>query len=135
MKKFFVVFVGALFMFGGAMADPIRAATVNNVKGHVTTVRTGAATQETRLDNNRGEVESDISNVSIGNLLSTDTDGDPTEEITANSANITVLQRDKLVVPGNPNGDGHCGSTDECGYVTTGDHNNNTTDKIWMKIE
>ena len=44
---------------------------------------------------------------------------------------LDVLKRDKLVVPGNG---GNCESDRPCGYVTTGTHQNNTTDKIWLKI-
>ena len=55
----------------------------------------------------------------------------PTATVTANTANITVLQRDKLVTPG---ATGSCDNTHPCGYVSTGTHKNTSTDRVWLKV-
>lgn len=55
----------------------------------------------------------------------------PTATVTANTANITVLQRDKLVTPG---ATGSCDNTHPCGYVSTGGHTNTSTDRVWLKV-
>lgn len=81
--------------------------------------------------------------ITVGNLASVSNSGGtvstnaavsstlaPTATVTANTANIAVLGRDKLPVAG----DGNCDSTHRCGYVTTGNHANNSTDKVWIKI-
>ncbi len=154
MKKFLVAFVlGSFVMISGAMAaescsgipdegacrdqagcvwnngrcevSGVRVATVGWVKRKTESVNTRATEQSDRLDDNRGNVSSNISSVAIGSLASDE------QQITANSANLDVLKRDKLVVPGNG---GNCESDRPCGYVTTGTHQNNTTDKIWLKI-
>lgn len=109
---------------GGATSG-VRVATVGWVKRKTESVNTRATEQSNRLDTNRGNVSSNISSVAIGSLASDE------QKITANSANLDVLKRDKLVVPGNG---GNCESDRPCGYVTTGTHQNNTTDKIWLKI-
>lgn len=83
--------------------------------------------------------------VAVGNLADAGTpvtsngttvgySGDPTATITANSANIAVLQRDKLVTA---TASSSCTSGVACGYVTTGSHANTpgTSDKVWLKIE
>ena len=78
------------------------------------------------------------SNVAVGQLPATGATptaanygAKPTATVTANTANITVLQRDKLVTPG---ATGSCDSTRPCGYVTTGNHTNTSTDRVWLKV-
>ena len=78
------------------------------------------------------------SNVAVGHLPATTSsavDGvysaKPTATVTANTANITVLQRDKLVTPG---ATGSCDNTHPCGYVSTGGHTNTSTDRVWLKV-
>ena len=86
-----------------------------------------------------------ISNISVGSLAvdidTTSADsikGDST--IKNNKANVAVLKRDKLSIANSDSSVSNCGSGDECGYVTTGDHANvpatssNTGGKVWMKI-
>ena len=159
MKKFLVAFVlGSFVIISGAMAaescseildegacrdqsgcvwngndeggrceasSGVKVATVGWVKRKTTSVQTRATQQSDRLDTNRGNVSNNISSVAIGSLASNE------QQITANSANLDVLKRDKLVVPGDG---GNCEPNRPCGYVTTGTHQNNTTDKIWLKI-
>jgi hypothetical protein len=154
MKKFLVAFVlGSFVMISGAMAaescsnipdegacsdhagcvwnngrceaSGVRVATVDWVHRKTESVNTRATEQSDRLDDNRGNVSNNISSVAIGSLASNE------QKITANSANLDVLKRDKLVVPGDG---GNCEPDRPCGYVTTGTHQNNTTDKIWLKI-
>ena len=55
----------------------------------------------------------------------------PTATVTANTANIAVLQRDKLVTPG---ATGSCDNTHPCGYVSTGTHKNRSADRVWLKV-
>lgn len=162
MKKFFACLFGVLFVMAGAgnaMAD-IKAATTNTVKKSVYDInygttdssataygyRTGRIPQEHKLTAVQGTAPSTTTaNVTVGRLASVSTsDGTvtensatsstqaPTATIAANTANITVLQRDKLVTPQN----GNCAAGFQCGYVTTGSHSNDvgTSDKIWLKV-
>ena len=78
------------------------------------------------------------SNVAVGQLPATGATptaanygAKPTATVTANTANITVLQRDKLVTPG---ATGSCDNTHPCGYVSTGGHTNTSTDRVWLKV-
>ena len=159
MKKFFACLFGVLFVMAGAgnaMAD-IKAATTNTVKKSVYDInyggtdnsataygyRTGRIPQEHKLTAVQGTAPSVT--VTVGNLASVSTSGGvestntapdsthaPTATIAANTANITVLQRDKLVTPQN----GNCAAGFQCGYVTTGNHANTvgTSDKVWLKV-
>ena len=159
MKKFFACLFGVLFVMAGAgnaMAD-IKAATTNTVKKSVYDInyggtdnsataygyRTGRIPQEHKLTAVQGTAPSET--VTVGNLASVSTSGGvestntapdsthaPTATIAANTANITVLQRDKLVTPQN----GNCAAGFQCGYVTTGNHANTvgTSDKVWLKV-
>ena len=58
----------------------------------------------------------------------------PTATVTANTANITALQRDKLVTPGATGSCDASDSTHPCGYVSTGGHTNTSTDRVWLKV-
>ena len=58
----------------------------------------------------------------------------PTATVTANTANIAVLQRDKLVTPGATGSCDASDSTHPCGYVTTGTHKNTSADRVWLKV-
>lgn len=122
--------------------------------------RKGVVPQTNELNTARGASDIATTNVTVGNLASvtnssgvtsTGTNGagvaltsgsTPTQTIKANTANIAVLDRDKLVVPGNG---GSCEPGAPCGYVTTGGHTNNpvgttgfasgTNDRVWLKIQ
>lgn len=137
MKKIFVGFMGLLLAMSGANAE-IKAATTGTVSARVNTIENGTngvTSGNTRLTTAEGTAVSAsvISNTNVGTLPAL-TSGSPTQTINANDANIQVLQRDKLSVAGNPNGLGHCESTDKCGYVTTGTHANDSDNKIWMRL-
>ena len=161
MKKsvLFAGFMGVVLSFGGAMAtDTITAASTNTVRKAVYDIQYGAASganaldgrgyrkgvvpQTNELNNARGtNVATELGSVAVGALAEV-TDGstkatgavdsthEPTKSIKANTANVAVLDRDKLVTPGN----GNCVANSPCGYVTVGS-NNNSTDKVWMKIQ
>ncbi len=122
--------------------------------------RKGVVPQTNELNTARGASDIATTNVTVGNLASvtnssgvasTGTNGagvaltsgsTPTQTIKANTANIAVLDRDKLVVPGSG---GSCVNGAPCGYVTTGGHTNNpvgttgfasgTNDRVWLKIQ
>lgn len=158
MRKIFACLFGMLFVVGAAnAANEIKAATTNTVKKSVYDInygttdssataygyRTGRIPQEHKLTAVQGTAPSGT--VTVGNLASVSTSGGvestnaapdaqhaPTATIAANTANITVLQRDKLVTPQN----GNCAAGFQCGYVTTGSHSNDvgTSDKIWLKV-
>lgn len=169
MKKILGGFFCAMLMITGANAENIiRAATTNTVRHKVYDInygrtqaeggtldgrgyRQGVVPQTNELNTARGNTSSDVDSVTVGYLAaaataapsgSTGYSGTPTETVTANSANIKVLQRDKLVTPGSG---GNCTTGVPCGYVTTGGHTNNpvgTTgfvsgqnDRVWLKIE
>ena len=159
MKKILGGFFCAMLMITGANAESIiRAATTNTVRHKVYDInygrtqaeggtldgrgyRQGVVPQTNELNTARGNTSSDVDSVTVGYLAaaataapsgSTGYSGTPTETVTANSANIKVLQRDKLVTPGSG---GNCTTGVPCGYVTTGDHTNTTTDRVWLKIE
>lgn len=139
MKKLFVGFMGVLLAMAADAAGPsIKAATVKDVNSRVSVIQTGTrgvTPETTKLTTEEGSAVSSetVDATAIGGLAAK-TGNDPTSTINANDANILVLKRDKLSVAGNPNGNGHCDSDDTCGYVTTGGHNNNNTDKIWMRL-
>ena len=144
---------------GNAMAD-IKAATTNTVKRSVYNINYGVATnssapnynyktgripQTNKLTAITGTAPSTTTaNVTVGRLASVSTsDGTvtensatsgtqaPTATIAANTANIAVLERDKLVKPGTG---GNCAQGFQCGYVTTGAHANTTANKVWLKV-
>ena len=164
MKKILGGFFCAMLMITGANATEttIRAATTNTVRHKVYDInygtsstdgatiangqldargyRKGVVPQTNELNTARGStttsgegssLQVNGSSVTVGSLGAV-TNNAPTETVTANSANIKVLQRDKLVTPGSG---GNCTSGVPCGYVTTGDHTNTTTDRVWLKIE
>lgn len=81
------------------------------------------------------------SNVAVGQLPATGSTPTaanygtkPTATVTANTANITVLQRDKLVTPGATGSCDASDSTHPCGYVSTGTHKNTSADRVWLKV-
>ena len=148
MKKLFVGFMGLLLVVASAKAaNTIKAATVKQLNNEINVIQNGTrgVTPDTSsLATEEGTAVSDstVNGVTVGYLAAAATaapsgsngySGNPTSTIEANDANIKVLKRDKLSVAGNPSGAGHCNNGDECGYVTIGDQNN-TTDKIWMRI-
>lgn len=151
--------------------NSIKAATTNTVRNSVYKInygvagttdgrgyRQGVVPQTNELNTARGASDIATTGVAVGNLASvtasngTVTDGGtggtlangakPTQTIKANTANIAVLNRDKLVVPGNG---GSCVTGAPCGYVSTGGHTNNpvgttgfasgTNDRVWLKIQ
>ncbi|MBP5794705.1 MAG: hypothetical protein J6W41_01660 [Alphaproteobacteria bacterium] len=154
MKKILGGLFCALLVIAGANADEttIRAATTNTVRNKVFNINYGATNdldgrnyrkgvipQTNELNTARGNTTvsgSDSSlqvngaSVTVGNLGAV-TNNAPTETITANTANIAVLKRDKLVTPGA----GNCTTGVPCGYVSTGAHTNDTTNHVWLKIE
>ena len=154
-----------------AAVNKIQTATTNTVRNSVYKInygasddldgrqyRKGVVPQTNELNTARGASDITTSGVTVGNLASvtasngTVTAGGtggtlangaaPTQTIKANTANIAVLDRDKLVVPGNG---GSCVTGAPCGYVTTGGHTNNpvgttgfasgTNDRVWLKIQ
>ncbi len=85
-----------------------------------------------------------LDSVAVGNLAATGTNAAsaamtdsnlPTPTVRANTANVAVLDRDKLVTPGA----GNCEDDTPCGYVTLGHDENapqgTSTDKVWMQIQ
>jgi len=150
MKKLFAAFVG-LLVINSAFAT-VTAITQNKVDNVVDSVKNGvtggAATsdgvligvtpQTTRLTREEGDAAgaNSINNTAVGDLVQKNNEGAPTEKINANTDNLTVLKRDKLVIPDNPTGDGHCGDNDKCGYVTTSNDAtaNSTDNKVWVRI-
>ena len=154
MKKILGGLFCALLVITGANAaeTTIRAATTNTVRNKVFNINYGATNdldgrnyrkgvipQTNELNTARGNTTvsgSDSSlqvngaSVTVGNLGAV-TNNAPTETITANTANIAVLKRDKLVTPGA----GNCTTGVPCGYVSTGAHTNDTTNHVWLKIE
>ncbi len=172
MKKILAGLFGILVVMSGANAvDPIKAATTNTVRKSVYNInygvsgttdgrgyRQGVVPQTNELNTARGASDIATSGVTVGNLASvtasngTVTAGGtggtlangaaPTQTIKANTANIAVLDRDKLVVPGSG---GSCVNGAPCGYVSTGGHTNNpvgttgfasgTNDRVWLKIQ
>lgn len=125
-------------------------ATIGNGQLDARGYRKGVVPQTNELNTARGNtttsgdgssLQVNGSSVTVGRLGAV-TNNAPTETVTANSANIKVLQRDKLVTPGSG---GNCTTGVPCGYVTTGGHTNNpvgTTgfasgqnDRVWLKIE
>ena len=164
MKKILGGFFCAMLVVAGANATEtsIKAASTNTVRHQVYKInyglsaadgatvangglddrsyRKGVVPQTNELNTARGSTSSDVDSVTVGYLAAAATaapsgsmgySGTPTETITANTANIAVLQRDKLVTPGT----GNCETGVPCGYVSTGDHGNNSTDHVWLKIE
>ena len=168
MKKILAGLFGILVVMGGANAagsiNSIKAATTNTVRKSVYNInygamddldgrqyRKGVVPQTNELNTARGNTGSNVDSVTVGYLAaaataapsgSTGYSGAPTQTITANTANVAVLERDKLVVPGNG---GSCVTGAPCGYVSTGGHTNNpvgttgfasgTNDRVWLKIE
>lgn len=151
--------------------NSIKAATTNTVRNSVYKInygvagttdgrgyRQGVVPQTNELNTARGASDIATTDVAVGNLASvtasngTVTAGGtggtlangakPTQTIKANTANVAVLERDKLVVPGNG---GSCVTGAPCGYVSTGGHTNNpvgttgfasgTNDRVWLKIQ
>ena len=151
--------------------NSIKAATTNTVRKSVYNInygvegdlddrlyRKGVVPQTNELNTARGASDIATTGVAVGNLASvtasngTVTAGGtggtlangaaPTQTIKANTANVAVLERDKLVVPGNG---GSCVTGAPCGYVSTGGHTNNpvgttgfasgTNDRVWLKIQ
>ena len=155
MKKILGGLFCALLVITGANAaeTTIRAATTNTVRNKVFNINYGATNdldgrnyrkgvipQTNELNTARGNTSSNVDSVTVGYLAaaataapsgSTGYSGTPTETITANTANIAVLKRDKLVTPGA----GNCTTGVPCGYVSTGAHTNDTTNHVWLKIE
>lgn len=154
-----------------AAINKIQTATTNTVRNSVYKInygesgttdgrgyRQGVVPQTNELNTARGASDITTTGVTVGNLASvtasngTVTAGGtggtlangaaPTQTIKANTANIAVLDRDKLVVPGSG---GSCEPHAPCGYVTTGGHTNNpvgttgfvsgTNDRVWLKIQ
>lgn len=155
MKKIlFGIFGVLLGVVGANAADIIKTATTNTVNKKVYNInygspetadltqkgyRKGVIPQTNELDTIEGNTSSDISSVSVGYLAAAATaapddkggfSGVPTESIEANTANIMVLERDKLVTPGT----GNCEAGKPCGYVTIGNHGNTDTEHVWVKI-
>ena len=144
MKKILGGFFCAMLVITGANAEnTIRAATTNTVRKQVFNINYGAATgtgaldargyrkgvipQTNELNTARGNTSADIGSVAVGSLPAAGT-----QTITANTANIAALERDKLVTPGNG---GNCTTGVPCGYVTTGGHTNTEADRVWLKIQ
>lgn len=140
MKKILFGIFGVLFGVAGAnAADIIKTATTNTVNRRIYNINYGSAAtadltrgyrkgvipQTNELETVEGDTSSNISSVTVGNLAAAST-----ESITANTANIKVLERDKLVTPGT----GNCEAGKPCGYVTIGNHDNDSTDHVWVKI-
>ena len=148
MKKLFAALAG-LLIINGAFAtiltatnksvDKVVTDTRNGVAGRATSdgVLVGVTPQTGRLTTAEGTAltENQVNSTTVGDLAQK-TGNAPTEKINANTDNLTVLKRDKLVVPGNPAGDGHCENGDLCGYVTTSNSAtaNSTSDKVWVRI-
>ncbi len=156
MKKILAGLFGILVVMGGANAaiNKIQTATTNTVRKSVYNInygvsgttdgrgyRLGVTPQTNELTTARGNTGSNVDSVTVGYLAaaataapsgSTGYSGAPTQTITANTANIAVLDRDKLVVPGSG---GSCVNGSPCGYVTTNTHTNTTSDRVWLKIE
>jgi len=148
MKKLFAAFLGLLIINGAFAA--VTTATSHSVNKVVNDTKDGVAGRATpdniligvtpqtgRLTTAEGTLltENQVNNTAVGDLAQK-TNNAPTEKINANTDNLTVLKRDKLVIPGNPAGDGHCENGDECGYVTTTNSAtaNSTSDKVWVRI-
>jgi len=164
MKKsiFFVGIIGMLFVVSGVDAA-ISPITTNRVRKSMYDVTYGSAAsadlddysyrkgykpQKKELETAVGaDVATTLNNVTVGNLASVsntsngtvssaavDSTHTPTETVKANSANIDVLERDKLVRPATNN----CDTNEKCGYVTVGNGGenggNNTANKVWMEI-
>ncbi len=142
MKKILGGFFCAMLMIAGANAaeSTIRAATTNTVRKQVFNINYGSTTdldgrsyrkgvipQTNELNTARGNTSPDIGSVAVGSLPAAGT-----QTITANTANIAALERDKLVTPGNG---GNCTTGVPCGYVTTGNHTNTEGDRVWLKIQ
>ena len=161
MKKFmlFAGIMGVVLMSGAAMADinQIKTATTNTVKrtvygiqygpelvGNPTGVasyREGVIPQTAKLNTAIGnDVPTTLANVTVGYLAATGSEDNaasaaygtkPTATVKANTANIAVLDRDKLVTPG---ATGTCDNTHPCGYVSTGTHENTSANRVWLKV-
>lgn len=142
MKKILFGIFGVLLGVAGANATDIniiKTATTNTVNKRIYNINYGSAAtadltrgyrkgvipQTNELNTAEGNTSSDISGVTVGNLAAAST-----ESITANTANIKVLDRDKLVTPGT----GNCTTGVPCGYVTIGNHANDSTNHVWVKI-
>lgn len=156
MKRILFGFFGAVLVAVGANAaeTSIKTATTNTVRHKVYDIQYGSAAaaqldargyrkgvvpQTKELTNARGTTTTsgaggsltvDGSAVAVGSLGAT-TNNVPTETITANTANIAVLQRDKLVVPAT---NSSCTVSQPCGYVSKGGHTNTTADREWVLI-
>ena len=115
MKKLFAGFIGLLLVSGGInSALAVTTAATNKSVEKVINVteegvandttadgfRKGVGPQTNRLDNARGDEVSQatINATAIGNVAAGSI-SDPTKSINGNSANIEVLERDKLVAP------------------------------------
>ena len=160
----FAGIIGVVLMSGAAMADinQIKTATTNTVKKTVYGIQYGEAGTIAggQLDN-RGyrkgvipqgnelttaignDVPTTLANVTVGYLAATGSSDNaasaaygtkPTATVKANTANIAVLERDKLVTPGATGSCDASDSTHPCGYVTTGNHTNTSTDRVWLKV-
>ena len=116
---------------------------VGNPTG-VASYRQGVIPQTAKLTTAIGnDVPTTLANVTVGNLAATGSSDNavsaaygtkPTATVKANTANIAVLDRDKLVTPGST---GSCDASDSdhpCGYVSTGGHTNTSTDRVWLKV-
>lgn len=167
MKKIalFAGVFGALFVVAGANAD-IKTASTNVVRKSVYDITYGDGTVDTSTSSStydygyrRGTVPQTaklasvegaainnvitdvddtptITGVAVGSLAATASTNISTSSIKNNKANVAVLQRDKLSTAYA----GNCGSSDECGYVTIGNHSNqpatasSDNGRTWMKI-
>lgn len=154
MKKILFGIFGVLLGVAGANAtDIIKTATTNTVNKKIYNINYGsAATTDLTRGYRKGvipqtkeleTVEGGVtvsgtgnsltvggSAVTVGQLGAKTSAGAPLESITANTANIMVLERDKLVTPGT----GNCEAGKPCGYVTIGNHGNDSTNHVWVKI-
>lgn len=169
MKKIalFAGVFGALFVGCGAYAAPtIQTASTNVVRKSVYDITYGDGTVDTSTSSStydygyrRGTVPQTaklasvegaainnvitdvgdtptITGVAVGSLAATASTNISTSSIKNNKANVAVLQRDKLSTAYA----GNCGDSDECGYVTIGDHSNqpatasSDNGRTWMKI-
>lgn len=104
--------------------------------------RKGVIPQTAELNTAIGnDVPTTLANVTVGNLAATGSldsaasapygTAKPTATVKANTANIAVLDRDKLVTPG---ATGTCDNTHPCGYVSTGTHENTSANRVWLKV-
>ncbi len=169
MKKIalFAGFLGAVFIGCGAdAATGIQTASTNVVRKSVYDITYGDGTVDSSTSSStydygyrRGTVPQtaklasvegaainnvitnvgdtpNVNGIEVGRLAATASTDISTSSIKNNKANVALLQRDKLSTAYA----GNCGSSDECGYVTIGDHSNqpatssSDNGKTWMRI-